>query len=104
MKHLTVPPRAFVRWYTAVIALVCAVAVTVIVHDAPSARASKHRHVIAASWHGRVGTLRDDELADERARLRLRRAYNDLVRASRSSQHRLLAAVHHARRIATHRP
>ena len=104
MQHLSMPPRALLRWYTAIVALVCGVAVTVIVHDAPSARAAAHRHVIAAAWRGRLATVLDDELADQRARLALRRSYNELVRTSRARQRHLLVAVRHARVAAAHRP
>ncbi len=82
MKLLSVTPRTFVRGFTATAAVVCGLAVTVIVHDAPAASAEGARESVAQAWKQQV-VRGERSVATSRARrARLRVTYNQLVRSS----------------------
>ena len=82
MKLFHPSPRAFVRGYTAVVAVACGLAVTVIVHDAPAANAEGAREAQALAWSQQVARGERSALLAVRSRARLRLVYNQLVRTS----------------------
>lgn len=90
MKLLSLTPRAFVRGYTAIAAIVCGIAVTSIVHDAPAANAEGAREAQAHAWTQQVARAERSVAAAVEQRALLRLTYNKLVRAStaRYASHR----------------
>ena len=102
MSRVRLPRRALIRWYTAAVAIVCGVAVTVIVHDAPASRVAAQRQSQAVAWKAELTAVRARLAAADGAGVRLRVSYNRLVRTSRRREQRLLAAVDRWRHIAAH--
>jgi hypothetical protein len=103
MRLVRLPRRALVRWYTVAIALVCGAAITLIVHDLPASRAAAARRTQATTWKSELAAARARVVTVDATRLRLRRAYNRLVLTSHAHELRLLARVHHWRRVAAQR-
>jgi hypothetical protein len=100
MAFARLPQRALLRWYTVLVALVCGVAVTVIVHDVPDSRAAADRRAQAVTWKTELTTARARVAAAETSRSELRASYNRLVRTSHEREQRLLAVVKRWRHVA----
>jgi hypothetical protein len=100
MRLVRLPRRALIRWYTVAIALVCGAAITMLVHDLPASRAAAARRAQATAWKSELAATRARVVTVDATRLRLRRAYNRLVLTSHAHEQRLLARVHHWRRVA----
>jgi antitoxin (DNA-binding transcriptional repressor) of toxin-antitoxin stability system len=103
MSQVRSPRRALIRWYTVAVAVVCGVAVTVIVHDGPASRVAAQRQSQAAAWKAELAATRARVATADAAGRRLRGSYNRLVQANRRREQRLLAAVDRWRRIAAQR-
>jgi hypothetical protein len=103
MRLVRLSRRALVRWYTVAIALVCGAAITMIVHDLPASRAAAARRAQATAWKSELAATQARVVKVDATRLRLRRVYNRLVLTSHARERRMLARVHHWRRVAAQR-
>ena len=86
MRLVRLPRRALVRWYTVAIALICGAAITMVVHDLPASRAAAERRAQATAWKSELAAARARVAAVDATRLRLRRAYNQLVLTSHARE------------------